>query len=226
MSKIIHVICEGQTESSFVNRVLNPYFNPSGKILIPVIVETKNDIKKGKMYKGGIVSFAKTDSVIKKRLPLLEKEDVYVTTMFDYYALPDNFPGFEESKKKSDKYLMIEYLENALYEYYKHYTNSYKFIPYFQLHEFESLVLANLDKLKDVYFDYDISDLYDCMQEIGNPEFVNNGPDTAPSKRIINCISDYDKNTFGVQVLVESNLLNTREKCKHFDDWIKKLEAI
>lgn len=38
------------------------------------------------------------------------------TTMFDYYALPEDFPGFKESKLLSDVRKRISFLESEFFE--------------------------------------------------------------------------------------------------------------
>ena len=50
--KRIYVVTEGQSETNFVNRVLNPFFLQLNKNLIPTTVLTKVDEKKGKVHKG------------------------------------------------------------------------------------------------------------------------------------------------------------------------------
>ena len=220
--KKIHVICEGQTEANFVNKVLNVHFCTLGKYLNPVIVVIKADSRKGKLFKGGMQNFSTAENTMKKYFPLLSKTDTFVTTMFDFYALPSDAPGYEKIEKLADAYDKISCLETALYEKY---PNS-KFIPYFQLHEFEALVFSNLDKLGELYFESDISELHDCLSKIPNPELINNGRETAPSKRILKCIPYYDKVTLGVQVLEETDFKQIRKKCHHFDEWISKLEQL
>ena len=220
--KTIHVICEGQTEANFVNKVLNVHFCTLGKYLNPVIVVTKADSRKGKLFKGGMQNFSTAENIMKKYFPLLSKTDTFVTTMFDFYALPSDAPGYEKIEKLTDAYDKISCLENALHEKYP----NPKFIPYFQLHEFEALVFSNLDKLGELYFEHDISELHDCLSEISNPELINTRRETAPSKRILKCIPYYDKVTLGVQVLEETDFTQIRKNCHHFDEWISKLEQL
>ena len=220
--KTIHVICEGQTEANFVNKVLNAHFCTLGKYLNPVIVLTKADFKRGKQFKGGMQYFSTAENMLKKYLPLLSKPNIFATTMFDFYALPSDAPSYEKIEKLSDAYDKISCLETALHEKYP----NPKFIPYFQLHEFEALIFSNLDKLGELYFESDISELHDCLSKIPNPELINTGRETAPSKRILKCIPYYDKVTLGVQVLEETDFKQIRKKCHHFDEWISKLEQL
>jgi hypothetical protein len=60
------------------------------------------------------------------------------------------------------------------------------------------------------------------------PEEIDESPDTAPSKRIIKHIPDYEgqKAQVGPLVAEEIGLTALRLKCPHFNDWITKLENI
>lgn len=56
------------------------------------------------------------------------------------------------------------------------------------------------------------------------PELINDGMETAPSKRIINCISCFDKANIGVDVLGKIGVENIARKCRHFSEWMKRVE--
>ena len=98
------------------------------------------------------------------------------------------------------------------------------FFPYVELHEFEAMLFFDLTKLKETYFEYDLTDLEECVKVQSNPELINNGEETAPSKRIIKCISCYDKANVGVDVLGKIGIENIAEKCRHFSECIKCIE--
>lgn len=51
--------------------------------------------------------------------------------MFDFYALPTDFPGYSDSLAKMDSYERVESVEDAFAEN----INMHRFIPYIQLHE-------------------------------------------------------------------------------------------
>ena len=89
--KNVYIYCEGQTEESFVREILYPYFINSGVYVCPIICTTKRTASK--KYKGGVSDYEK----IKRELTALcrQHHNEYVTTMFDYYAMPDNTPGID-----------------------------------------------------------------------------------------------------------------------------------
>ena len=112
--KRIYVVTEGQSETNFVNRVLSPFFITLNKILIPTTVLTKADENKGKMYKGGLLNYAKAKITIEKDLTYTKDENVFVTTMFDLYALPNDTPGKNEADKVLDPYQKVSCIEKAM----------------------------------------------------------------------------------------------------------------
>ncbi len=59
-----------------------------------------------------------------------------------------------------------------------------------------------------------------------SPEDIDDHPNTAPSKRIINLYKYDDKNTDGILAAIEIGLSKMRQECQHFDQWLKKLESL
>ena len=223
--KRIFVVTEGQSETNFVNKVLSPYFLSDGKIFIPTTVLTKKDERNGKMHKGGMSNFAKAQTTIKQDLAYTNSSDVFVTTMFDFYRLPTDTPGYKEAKKLSNPYDKVACLEQNMLNFEK-LANQTVFHPYIQLHEFEALLFSNINLLGEEYFEYDIQPLKDCVTEKKNPELINDGAATAPSKRILKCIPDYDKATAGVSVLEKIGVDILCNKCPHFAEWIDWIRSL
>lgn len=85
----VYLLVEGQTEETFVNELLVSHYARQGLFLTPIIVSTNPG------HKGGVVSYAK----IKPQIERLCKQDTgaVVTTLFDLYALPIDFPGRQDS---------------------------------------------------------------------------------------------------------------------------------
>lgn len=229
--KIIHVLCEGQTEQGFVENVLKPYLIENGVTAVKsVLVLTSRK----ENARGGVVSFQKVVndiSIMMKSNDDNDSERHIFTTMFDLYALPGNFPGYEDAQHISDKYARVAAIEKAFAEY----IGLNRFIPYIQLHEFEALVLCGLDFLKELYkgCDKQIELLKSDLNKIDNPELVNDKPQTAPSKRIIKAIEggkkklyNYDKPKSGRFVTQNIGIDELRVRCRHFDEWVGKLLSV
>lgn len=236
MYKKIFVLAEGQTETKFVKEILCPYFFEKGKLLFPCTIVTSTDRRNGKIHKGGISNYGKIKSNLQPLLKKVQKSsDVCVTTMIDFYGLPTDTPGFNSSVLINEPYKKIENIEKEIYKdvekiYSSESLGERLFIPYIQLHEFEALLFSDVEKIKAEYNieNYDFSELYDCVAKIKNPEFINNGAETAPSKRIIKCASSYENNkpTVGVSIAKAIGLVTLRQKCRHFREWIEKLENL
>lgn len=219
----LHVTAEGQTEQAFVRSVLAPHLAQFNVFVDARCVLISKDKRAAKEHRGGLLSYEKA----KKDLLNWLKEDNHpecrFTTMFDLYALPHDFPGYSESLKIPDKYERVEILEKAMNQD----INDKRCIPYIQLHEFEALILADPRQLDWEYLEHEepIRNLI-AMVNGQNPELINDDPTTAPSKRILREIPEYDKVTAGVSVAEKIGLATLRKKCRHFAAWLNRLEQL
>lgn len=101
-----------------------------------------------------------------------------------------------------------------------------RFVPHLVLHETEAWVLADCRRLGEVMGDPGpAADLERIVQLESGPELVNDGMDTAPSKRVINAYPQYVKTIDGPLVIAEAGLDAIRSTCPHADDWLCELEA-
>jgi len=226
MSIRVDIVVEGQTEASFVNKVLCPYFYTRDINLIPRTVLTKADKKHGKQHKGGLGNYQKPKNDIEMCLRAAKVNALYVSTMFDFYRLPNDFPGYNEAMRLPDPYEKVAILEKSIKEDLC--RNSPVFIPYLSLHEFEALLFSNVDIIDKHFFDKNTESLKTAVSEEENPELINGGDETAPSKRIIKCVRRYEKTKVsdGVEIARKIGLNVLREKCKHFNEWITKLDSL
>ena len=220
--KKIFVVTEGQSETNFVSKVMASYF-ANRCILIPNTVITKTDNRRGRIYKGGVANYKQIKNTLSKTLASAYKsKDAYVTTMFDFYGLPADVPGVAYAKQVDDPYKQVEIIEREILASEEYDENF--FFPYIELHEFEAMLFADITKLEEVYFDYDFTALKECAKIQVNPELIDGGIDTAPSKRIENCVSCFDKANVGVDVLGKIGIETIAGKCRHFSEWIKRIE--
>ena len=146
--------------------------------------------------------------------------------MFDLYALPNDFPGYKESKEIVEPYARVNALEQSL----SNAVGDARFIPYIQLHEFEALLFCGIEHLAKKYpkCKSRCEQLTKVLLKVGNPELIDNGPTTAPSKRIINAIEGgnkykYNKPATGKTITKEIGIDELRVKCSHFNEWIEQL---
>lgn len=221
---ILHILCEGQTEERFVKEVLSPYLQQFNIYPKPILLLTS----KKKNARGGMLSYAQA----KRDLTILQKqyrdnssEHHLFTTMFDYYALPDDFPGFEESTKIQNVREGISFLENKFAED----MGCSTFIPYIQLHEFEALLFVDISRLRTEYplSSERIRILKEETDIYRDPEMINNSPTTAPSKRIIAAVEqdyNYNKVQSGAAVTSAIGIEALLDNCQHFKEWIETIK--
>src|SRR3954464_13062352 len=87
------VLGEGYTEERFVKTCLAPYLAAKGLWLVTTVVTTNATIG-GPHAKGGVTRYGK----VRRELQgiLSSRGQAVITTLFDYYALPKDFPGMAD----------------------------------------------------------------------------------------------------------------------------------
>lgn len=224
----VNVITEGQSELRFVKHVLNHYFN--GQLIFDArCVLTSKDRRSDYEYRGGMSSYISAKKDIQAWL--LSDTDAYVSTMFDFFRLPPDFPKYEEAMKRTDRRESVEILETALKQDILNAVPDIlpdRFIPYIQLHEFESLLFTDIRVLKyDYLTEDDIRNIDRLYEETKNipPEEINHGAETAPSKRILHTVA-YQKGDMPSEWLEVITIDRIREKCPHFSQWLGRLQSL
>lgn len=87
----VHVICEGQTEESFVRELLVAPFAHRGVYLMPALIGRPG-------HKGGNFKFERLSADVEKRL--LADKSCYCTTFFDFYDLPESSYADRASQRR------------------------------------------------------------------------------------------------------------------------------
>jgi len=219
----LHIIAEGQTEQKFVLKVLAPHLAQHQVFADARCILTSKDKHTGRQSRGGLPNYLKAKNDIQRWLKEDSRTNCRFSTMFDFYALPNDFPAFAQAKDYADPYHKIACLEAALTQN----IGDNRFIPYIQLHEFEALILADARKLDWEYFEHEAA-IASLVTMVGDtcPELINDGAETAPSKRILKQIPEYDKVTAGWTVVEQIGLATLRHKCPHFNEWLTRLEQL
>ena len=205
------ILCEGETEDLFVRNVLSPYLQNRNVYTETVIL-------------GGVSRYAG----IKKDLQTLGKCKKYglLTTMLDYYKLPQDVPGVKDCKE-TEPCRIAEYIEKRIYDDLKDSIKIQGFVPYIQMHEFEALLFSDVDcfeKCNGIKPKM-ITELKSEVGYFDTPEHVNNSEQTAPSKRIKRIIRSYQKTADGISIAQAIGIETMIERCTHFANWIKELES-
>lgn len=214
--KRLMIIVEGDSELEFVNRVLRPYLNT---------FEIYNvDCFKIKHSKGGLTKYSHLKKDI---LNTIYETDIIVTTLIDFYALPSDFPKYNESLAILNKSGRLDFLEESIKEEIERTQNKtfVNLIPYIQLHEFEAFIFSSIIGIQSLFEESEANmpELRNIIRTYENPEEINDHPDTAPSKRLVKNIKGYNKIVDGVSIIEEIGLETIIEKCPRFRMWINKV---
>ena len=217
MKRLI-IVVEGDTEKEFIDKLLSPYFHAKGLLSVNCF--------KIKHTKGGLTKYLhlKTDLI-----NCVYESNVVVTTLIDFYALPKDFPKYEEASRIVSKVERLKFLEHAIIENLEK-EKSKEFpnlLPYIQLHEFEAFVFSSIDAIKSLYSNDDakFTALEQIIAAYPNPEDINDGPHTAPSKRLKNdqLIRGYNKVNDGIMIIEEAGIDTVLRKCPRFKKWVEIL---
>ena len=224
----VNVLTEGQSEMFFAKRTLNKYFGGTA-IFDARCIMTSKDNRTNREFRGGLTSYSHAKRDIENWL----KSDTaaYITTMFDFFRLPPDFPGYRDALRCGSHEEAVIELEKALKADILSRLQDIpenRFIPYIQLHEFETLLYTDIRVLKYDYLEQDdvvkIESLYRETQDIP-PEKINHGDETAPSKRLLKAIN-YQKGELPSEWLETITIDKIIEKCPHFSCWIDSLKAL
>lgn len=211
----VNVLCEGATEEQFVNKVLYPHFIARGIILT------------ARSLDGGF-SYGRLKHQISQWLN--EDQSAYVTTLVDLYGMNKDYPGYSNSQTldAQDKVITIEAAVKAdILSSPK--LHNQKFIPYLQLHEFEALLFtepATMEEWLSLDHTIPVGSFSTIRDAFDSPEYINDSPHTAPSKRILAIVPTYDKVIEGILIAQEIGLSNLRAACPHFDAFCTTLENL
>jgi hypothetical protein len=219
--KRVLILVEGQTEETFVRDVLAPHLLGWNVALTPKILVTKR-VKSGGHFKGGVTSYAQVKGDVQRLLADTHAERV--TTMLDYYGLPEDFPGLAD-RPPGNCYQRVEHVERAFHADIAH----RRFLPYLALHEFEALLFTAPARCSLAFGDSPelaVMTLEAIRVLFNSPEEINEGRTTAPSKRILQVFPGYQKTLHGPLATQELGLTSMRAACPHFNQWVSALEAL
>lgn len=211
----LRILCEGLTESNFVTAVLKPHL--AGRR----VYARPEPLRRGQY---GVVAYESLRAAIKADLGRSRAHE-YLSTMIDLYKLgryPENVarPGETvEERVQRIEAAMAEGLPNE------------RFIPYIQVHEFEALILSDVSKIPAEFPDGEAADAPARLTADiagAEPETIDEGETTAPSKRIIRCVPAYAavKAVAGPAIAQAIGLETLRKECPHFNRWVSRLEQL
>jgi hypothetical protein len=156
--------------------------------------------------------------------------------MFDFYGMPHDWPGrataaampWNERSARVEAEMLADVAAQQASIH-----DSQRFIPYVQLHEFESLVFADTTILAETTAALSkrsaqslATELQAIVAGAGQPEAIDDGYETCPSRRITDLVPGYRKVAMGTIVAQRIGLDVLRARCTHFASWLAKLEQL
>ena len=224
MKKVeVIVIAEGQTEEAFIKQVVAPALHHLQVFLKPQLLNTS------KTAQGGAVSFDRLKRNASNTLK--QHPDAVLSTFLDLYGLRTDFPGFEESKQKSDVYARVRYLQEemsqAIVEQVK--CRPERFMAHIQPYEFEGLLFSDVKALCSIEPTWakSLPHLEKIRTAVVTPEHINDSIETKPSKRLEKLLKPkYQKTTHGPTAAKKITLEVMEIECVHFKKWMDTLRKL
>jgi len=215
------VFVEGASEKQFFDAVVAPLVLDKNPRIFTIWSMNVDGVGKHESQK-----YIKLSRFI--RTQICSDNSAIYSTMFDYYAFPKDMPGFTYTANP-DPYIMVDEREtgfrNALLaeEKLASFSDRIEFHPNLMLHEYETLMYCDLDKLMHLR-DTNPAGIKRLKKEVegcSNIELINDDPHKAPSKRIGKVIPSYDfqKTTNALNVMKSIGIETILDKCQHFRKW-------
>jgi len=215
----LYVVVEGQTEETFVDEVLARVLHPLG-----IFPRARLLGKPG--HKGGDVRYSRVSSDV---LTLLKQDGgAYCTTLVDFCGLGSDFPGKELAATKNSAQAKAQAVEQAVFDdISSKLGDARRFIPYVQMHEFEGLLFSDPEAFAKALYSPGLASEFGKIRAMfQTPEDIDEGRETAPSKRVLGLFPEYDKALNGPLAALGIGVERMRQECPHFNEWLGKLQAL
>lgn len=205
------IVCEGATEVEFVKSCLVPHLLNHGVNAYPSIVQAPSG-----RHRGGRVTVERLARFISHEYHAADR----LTTLVDYYGFQDAEGRTRDELERDILDCVVRYAAGVDPRFVR---------PYVQMHEFEALLFSDVEQFQYVLdgWDADVRQtLINIREQFQTPEDINNGRQTAPSKRILASFPDgsYSKTEHGPVIADAIGLTTIRQQCPQFDGWITMLE--
>ena len=194
---------EGPTEEEFVKNVLADHLRVKGMEPQPILLNGNVTVER-----------------LASDMARLFWDYNYVTSLVDFY-------GFRDKNTATPKQLEQRILERVTRKINRSWDQS-RVIPYVQQYEFEGLLFSNVDAFANAIdaSEESIEELRSIRVKFLTPENINDNSETAPSKRIVKIITQYEKRLYGPLIAMEIGLDTICAECPRFDKWVTHLESL
>lgn len=223
MKRRLVIYCEGQTEEMVVERLLRPHLLTYGVYIEPPVLAATSLDPFGQ--RGGFVNWDAIRFDLQQMFASDSDPNIRFTTLLDVYAMPTNVLNLAGFRLPVTLISDVEALEKAIEGAF----NESRFKAYLQRHEFEALLLADVDALERVFHRHKpgLQQLRIAIAGFADAEDINHGASTHPSARLAAAVAGYEdlKASNAYFVLAEAGLARARVKCPRFDAWLTHWET-
>jgi len=226
----LRVLVEGQTEEMFVRELLGPHLCRLGYSSVDAKIMGNARLR---TQRGGVRGWQETKRDIVRHLR--QDRGVIVTTMVDYYALPQGssahraWPGRSDANSQPVERRAATVESAIAADVLTEMGNSWdssRFVPFVVMHEFESLLFSDCAAFARGIGRPDVEPDFSSIRKVfKSPEEIDDSPRTHPSRRVAALVPDYEKPFHGNLAAVAIGLESIRRECHHFRGWLDRLEA-
>lgn len=205
------IVCEGQTEVEFVKSCLAPYLLNHQVQAFPSLLRSRSG-----NHRGGRVTVERLVNFMSHQYHQTDR----ITTLVDFY-------GFQDRNGRNRAQLETDIRTGVAAA-----TTGYdaRFVlPYVQMYEFEGLLFTDplaFDWVEDGWNQQSRAALQQVRRDFPSPEDINDGPQTAPSKRIMSIFEEgaYSKTEHGPLIAEAIGIDAIRRQCPNFDAWVTQIQ--
>ena len=224
----ITFICEGPSEKNLVDYVLIPYWTGKGLSISAsvIVLGEENPRCKGS---GGDATFDRLKIDLSSAMEA-DRQNSFFTMIFDFYELHGDWPGRNLISPDMSSLEKVETLENEtgklLTAQFADLPVKDRFIPFFMLHEYESLLFTSPAAITEVTkARKSTADLQKILLDFrSRPEEINT--DLSPSRRLSLAKANYGKTLHAHRIMLKIGIDTVRAACPHFNNWMTKLECL
>ena len=201
------IVVEGDTEEEFVSRILADYLIARGIGATPFPLRGNVTVER-----------------IASEMALHSSKYDCVTSLVDYY-------GFAKRNNATINHLerQINSMTNRqMQSRFQRNRPRKRVFAYVQQYEFEGLLFADVSGFQDILevSSHCLDELVAIRSNVATPEDINDGRETAPSRRIVSLMPNYNKRVHGPLLAERVGLSMIRSECPRFDKWLNSLEAL
>ena len=200
-------------------RMLSPDLADSSVFVAARLIPTSPEGRGGALAGQWVLRFLR-DS-------LRQRRDTHVTTFFDLYGLPSDFPGI--SATASDPLDRASAIEASLQEEVVRAAlcRPDRFVAHIQPYEFEALLFSDTSQFACEQSERApwAAELALARRSAASPEHIDDGPNMHPSA-LLERLAGYHKVRHGPALAARIGLDRVREECRYFAAWLSRLESL